>query len=55
MKIKIELKQESLISGEPGRVLVYSGEKLIKEIVATTESEQGADGKFYPCVKLKIK
>lgn len=52
-EVRIELKSEATISRDPARVFVYIGNQLVAEVRAHIEQEQGADGGYYPVVKLK--
>lgn len=52
--IRVELVDEiTTIGPYHARVLVYDDEKLITEVHAHVEKEQGADGGYYSVVKLK--
>jgi len=51
--VRVVVESEDAISNHPARVLVYKNNRLIAEVVAKVEPQQGADGKYYPCVTLK--
>ena len=51
--VQIIVESEVAISRRCARVLVYEGEQLIAEVRAKIEMEQGADGRYYSCIKLK--
>ncbi|MEK7151717.1 MAG: hypothetical protein AAB784_03335 [Patescibacteria group bacterium] len=51
--IRVEIAQELAIGITPAYVLIYNNDELVTTIVAEIEQEKGADGKYYPCVKLK--
>jgi len=51
--VKIEIESEKAISKDPARVLVYENEKLVEIIIAQIDLQQGADGRYYPCIILK--
>ncbi|MDD5639405.1 MAG: hypothetical protein PHR47_01180 [Candidatus Pacebacteria bacterium] len=53
MAVRIEIKQETGISREPAKVLVYEDDRLVAKVVAEIELKQGADGGWYHCVTLK--
>lgn len=53
-QIRVICHDEIGTSRDAAEVLIYEGErKLIYRVVATIEYEQGADGGYYACVKLK--
>lgn len=52
-EIRVEIKSQVGTSHDPALVLVYFGDRLITTVTAHIEYEQGADGGYYPCVKLK--
>ncbi|MDP3779218.1 MAG: hypothetical protein Q8R30_04210 [bacterium] len=51
--VRVEVKSEDPVSCLPARVLIYQGEKLIREIVAHVDMKRGADYRYYPCVILE--
>ena len=51
--VRVELKNEIVISGKSARVLVYHGDELVATVVADTELQQGADSGYYHAVVLK--
>lgn len=51
--IRVEIEQEIVTSNRPARVLVYDDDKLVSEIIAKIEYQEGADGGFYSCVTLQ--
>ncbi|MCL5733670.1 MAG: hypothetical protein M1334_03365 [Patescibacteria group bacterium] len=53
-KVKIEIEQGSPTSDRPARVLVYQGEKLVAEIIATVELGRGCHYEMSDYVALKI-
>ena len=52
MAIRVETKSEIAIYSEPATVKVFDGEKLVAEVTAIIQHEQGADGGYYNVVKL---
>ena len=53
--LRIDCQSESGTSHNPARVLIYEGDRLVAEVVATIEPKQGADGGYYRCVVLTKK
>lgn len=51
-KIRIEAESESVVLGKEAKVSIFQGEKLLAQIGAKIESQQGADGDYYPAVVL---
>ncbi len=52
MALKVECHSETATSRSPATVKVFEDGKLIEEVIATVEHEKGADGDFYPVIKL---
>jgi len=51
--VRVEVRSEVGTSREPAKVLVYSNEWLVAEVIAEVELKQGADSGWYHCVTLK--
>ena len=49
-EIRVEVKLEQVSTGEPARVEVYYGDRLIKTVIPKIGWDYGADGELYSCV-----
>jgi len=53
--MRIILKETHATAEDPSKILIYEKKKLVKEIIAYVSQEKGADYRFYPVVKFKVK
>lgn len=53
MSIRVDIKSEAGTSRDPAKVSVYENDRLVAEVIAEVELQQGADGGWYHCVTLK--
>lgn len=54
MAVKVEFNSESLAIDSPAKVCVYEGSSLVVTVISEVVEQEGADGRLYPCVELKL-
>lgn len=53
--LSLALQDESVVLGEPATVKVQVNEETVATVVAEVGGSQGADGQWYPAVRLWVK
>lgn len=51
--IRVEVESEGGCTPGKARVTVYDGKKIVAVVTGKIEMEQGGDGGYYDCIKLK--